>query len=321
MTHDRQLCHAASRVASYDSPVPHAPTALIIGCGYLGRVLARSLLGDGYTVFGTTRGRHTQQLAELGVRPLIVSVTQPVTYAALTPALDAPHLEVFYLVPPGKPTDHPTPRQTVLGGVAHMAKQLRRADVRRAVLASSTAVYGYRDGRTVDADTPPLAVNERASLLLEGEGLWRDAGERFRVVRLAGLYGPGRVIGLNAVKAGHPIAGNPNALLNLIHVDDAAALLRAVAGSDEAGGVELGCDGHPPPRRDYYGYLAELLGASPPMVLDAQTAAAMGIDVSRLSRASSKALDHIVTSRRTGWAPRYSSYRQGVPAAIAASRI
>jgi nucleoside-diphosphate-sugar epimerase len=295
-----------------------AGDALIIGCGYLGRVLARLLQGHGVRVSGTCRTmERAAELAALGVRPLVVSVTQPVTFAALRPALEAAALDVFYLVPPGRPGASPSPRQVVLGGVAHLVRQLRHARVRRAILTSSTAVYGNTGGERVDADSPAEPHDERGKLLLQGEGLWLDASERHHVVRLAGLYGPGRVIGLRAVRQGAPLVGNPEALLNLIHVDDAAALLLATATSPAAGRVEVGCDGHPVPRIAYYTHLATRLGIPPPSTLDDATAGVtLGLDTARLRLASSKALDNILTCRRTGWTPRYGNYRAGLDACL-----
>jgi len=204
---------------------------------------------------------------------------------------------------------------------AHIVKQLRHASVRRAVLVSSTAVYAQRGGEQVDADSPAEPHDERGKLLRAGEELWLDAGPSYHVVRLAGLYGPGRVIGLAGVRDGNPIVGDPDALLNLIHVDDAAALLLAVTTAPAPGRIELGCDGHPIPRRAYYTHLATELGVAAPAILDAETAArTLGLSAHRLRNASSKALDNRPTCRRTGWSPRYASFKQGVAAAIAASR-
>lgn len=305
-------------------PDPIAPSAhaLIVGCGYLGRVLARQLIAAQYVVFGTTRSdRKAADLAGLGVRPMIVQVTSPVTFAALRPALEVPALDVYYMVPPGRPDSDPSPRKVVIGGIAHMVKQLRHAQVRRAVLVSSTAVYAQRGGQRVDAESPAEPRDERCRLLLQGEQLWMDAGERYHVARLAGLYGPGRVIGLAGVQQGSPLVGDPAALLNLIHVEDAASLLRAITQAEQPGRIELGCDGHPIPRQDYYTHLARLIGVDPPVHLDTQSAAAsLGLNALRLRNASSKALDNIPTCRRTGWTPRYPTYKLGVEAAIAASR-
>lgn len=295
-----------------------SPAALIVGCGYVGRRLAGRLIERGVTVFGTSRSaERAAQLAELGVRPLIVSVTQPVTFAALTPALEQPALDVYYLVPPGRPDSSPSPRQVVLGGVAHMVRQMRRANVRRAVLASSTAVYGQRDGRRVDADTTPQPVDERAKFLLEGERLWREASGKHFVVRFAGLYGPGRIIGMTGLRHGGPLLGDPHALLNVIHVDDAVELLLAVMTADAPNPVELGCDGRPIQRIDYYRHLATRLGLPAPMPASNEDAALLGVNPARLSQASSKALDNIPTCRRTGWSPRYPNFRDGLEAALA----
>lgn len=293
-------------------------TALIVGCGYLGRALARRLLERGTTVYGTTRGPDTAaRLAEQGIRPMMVSITQPITHAALRPALEVEALDVYYMIPPGRSGNSPSPRQVILGGIAHMVRTLRHAHVHRALLVSSTAVYGQSDGRHVDADTPPEPNDPRGKLLLEGERLWLAAGDAYRVVRLAGLYGPGRVIGVEAVRDRAPLLGDPHALLNLIHVDDAAALLEAMTTCDTAGTVELGCDGNPVPRIDYYTYLARRLGVPAPEPMEAAIAAIhFGLDAARLRRASSKALDNIPTCRRTGWTPQYPNYRAGLDACL-----
>jgi len=63
-------------------------TSLIIGCGYLGTRIATRLLDRDQTVYGTTtRSSGTAPLAKIGVRPLILSVTQPLTLAAMRPAI------------------------------------------------------------------------------------------------------------------------------------------------------------------------------------------------------------------------------------------
>lgn len=298
-----------------------ADAALIVGCGYLGKRLASALVAKGRTVYAATRDQaKTSALAALGVRPLILSVTQPVTYASLTPALRAASLDVYYLIPPGRAAGSPTPRQVVLGGVAHMVKALRQANVRRAVLVSSSAVYGQADGARVDADTQPHANNERAELLLKGEALWLEAGLNYTVLRLAGLYGPGRVVGIQAVRDGAPLVGNPHAMLNLIHADDAVSLMLAMSDAPVQSRIELGCDGHPTPRVAYYRYLARKLGVPPPEPLDDLTAAArFGLSAKRLARSSNKALDNAPTRRRTGWTPIYPDYRAGLDAIFTAA--
>ena len=310
-----------------------------MGCGYLGRAVARRLLERGQRVHGTVRQRSdAEALRRMGVSPVMLEVTKPLSFPALAPALQAEALDVYYLVPPGRSGGVPTPRQVILGGIAHITRQLRQAAVRRGVLVSSTAVYGDTSGGRVDADTTPHPNSERGRLLLEGENLWRqqdETGDRWGVVRLAGLYGPGRIVGQKAVREGSPLVGDPEALLNLIHVDDAADLLIATMIADrvgETGGdtgkgleetgdgeeqrpaaVELGADGHPVTRMEYYTELAHRLGAPPPRVIeDPWELRQLGLSPERLRQSSSKACDPMPTCRRTGWSPRYATFKQGL---------
>jgi len=298
-----------------------ADAALIIGCGYLGRALAQALVERGQTVYGTCRHpERAEQLAGLGVRPMLLSVTQPVTFAAITPALRHASLDVIYLVPPGRSGKEPGPREVVRNGIANTLRCLRQAPVRRAILASSTAVYGGKNNQRVDADTLPDPTQPRGQLLLEGEQLWLDATHDTRVVRLAGLYGPGRVIGQSMIQQQAPIVGDPDSKLNLIHRDDAAALILAMLTTASASRVELGCDDKPVKRIDYYSHLAERLNLPAPTVMDEQQAMdELNINPSRLRRAGSKTCRNKPTCKRTGWRPAYPSFREGLDHAMGRS--
>lgn len=291
-------------------------TSLIVGCGYLGRRLAVRLLEQGRTVYGTVRSsRSAKALTDLGVRPLFLSVTELITTASLHGLRSIEGLEVFYMIPPGRPGGSPSPREVLLDGLANVLATLQGGSIRRAVMVSSTGVYAPEAGATVSADTPTeidAVSNPRAKLLLESERLWQRAGLPGTIVRLAGLYGPGRVVGLSAVREGQPLAGDPDGLLNLIHVDDAAELLMVVMGMQTPSAIELGCDDTPTPRRAYYQHLAELAGVDPPRLLTDADAVAMGIDPAALRSSASKACSNGPTCSRTGWRPRYPSFREGL---------
>jgi len=291
-----------------------ARDALIIGCGYLGVALAHKLIRQGVTVSGTTRGTaRASELSESGVQPLILDVTQPLTFAAMRKALESDLLDVYYLIPPGRAWAGELHDDPALRGVANILAALDNAWVHRAVLASSTAVYGQTGGDRVDAETTPQPADDRAKRLLHIERLWLEAGPAYRVVRLAGLYGRDRIVGLGSVRRGHPLVGDPYAMLNLLHVDDAAELLPALARCDRARQVELASDGSPVPRIEYYQDLAKRVGVPPPRLIDDETAALeLGLNLDRLRRVSSKRCDPAPTSRRTGWQPRYRHFRDGL---------
>lgn len=289
------------------SDTEHAlsPRALIVGCGYLGLCLARRLQQAGIAVFGTTRSAaRASALRGSMVEPLLVDLLGNEGCAGLRPVLGS-YLDVFYLVPPGRGPD----AQRMVGeGLPRFIRALEGADIGRAVLVSSSAVYGDRGGAVVDADTPAAAADERGRVLLEAERIWLQCPLPAGVLRLAGIYGPGRVIGLQGICAGAPIGGDLDAFLNLIHVEDAAELLLRMAGSAGAASIELGCDGAPVTRAEYYGWLAARLG------LPAPTAAVQDGGGTTLRRrgAGSRRCDNAVTCRRTGWRPHYPDFRAGL---------
>ena len=104
-------------------------------------------------------------------------------------------------------------------------------------------------------------------MLVRGAALVAHArGRDALVLRLAGLYGPGRLPRSADVTAGRPIARSPDAYLNLIHVEDAAAAVVAAAAlGPVTGGRASVSDGHPPTRGEYAGWLATQLGVPRPV--------------------------------------------------------
>jgi nucleoside-diphosphate-sugar epimerase len=298
-------------------------TSLIVGCGFLGTRIAKRLIERGDVVYATSMTQQgARRLAPLQVRPLIVDVMSPLTLSALRNIGGSEPIDAYYLVPPGGRKQHRAPRDVAIDGMNNLLRAIGVLPVRRAVLASTTAVFDHSGDQTIDADTPADPQSPRARLLYEGEQQWLAAGEQFHVVRLAGLYGPGRVVGERALRDSAPMVGRPDALINLIHVDDAADLLVAVAQSDAAARIELGCDGHPVERLDYYRYLAKLTGLSEPIVLDDEQAQAiLGVSAERLKRTASKRCGNEPTCRRTGWSPRYVDYRAGLDHALGSATI
>ncbi|MFV0446531.1 MAG: hypothetical protein ACK5Q5_23415 [Planctomycetaceae bacterium] len=86
------------------------------------------------------------------------------------------------------------------------------------------------------------------------------------ILRLSGIYGPGRVLTrVESLRSGTPLAGSPAAWLNLIHVDDAAAAVMAVADCTAPESLYLVSDDCPVTRGEYYSELARLTDSPPPV--------------------------------------------------------
>jgi nucleoside-diphosphate-sugar epimerase len=282
---------------------------LILGCGYLGRVLARQWLAAGQTVYGTTRSpARAAELDRLGVRPVLWDVTRPETDAHLPAART-----VVWCVAPGRGDDDPS--AVAVAGLDRLLEHWAPAAGPAVWLhVGSTSVYGQTDGSWVDEGdrAEPLTAAGRRALeaeqVLVAAARGRLAGLRWVTLRFAGLYGPGRIIGEKAMRAGEPLIGNPETWLNLVHVEDGAAAVRAADRLDDASPVVNVCDDEPLRRRDYYQLAANTLGLPPPRF----AAPAGGPEPDRRVRNS-------LLKEGLGVTLNFPSVRQGLPAAISAA--
>ena len=249
--------HAADQEPA---PIRPRPVRLVVGCGYLGERVARCWAAAGDRVLAVTRrSARAAELSAGGLEGIIADVTaQNTGWIESLPPLDT----VFWSVGFDR-SAAATPRDVHVVGLGRLLDTL--ASRPRVILSSSTGVWGDEDGRLVTEDTPAHPTREAGRVLLSAEALLREHRLGPGVaLRFAGLYGPGRLPRLDDLRAGRPIAADPDSWLNLIHVDDAAAVVCRVADAPAPAALYVVSDGRPILRRDWYGRLAELTGSPAP---------------------------------------------------------
>jgi nucleoside-diphosphate-sugar epimerase len=236
---------------------------LIVGCGYLGRRVAQLWLDAGHKVSALTRSSETAaQFSDAGIHPILGDVTRPDTLGAL-PAADVLLFAVGYDRSAG-----PSQREVYVQGLQSTLAALH-GRVGRVLYVSSTSVYGQTDGSWVDEESVTEPQTESGCICLEAERLLNNwaasTGMSRLILRLAGIYGPKRLLArIEGLRRGEPLAGRPDAWLNLIHVDDAAHVAAAYSQTSHTG-VILVCDDQPVMRVEFYSHLARLLGAPAPV--------------------------------------------------------
>jgi nucleoside-diphosphate-sugar epimerase len=237
---------------------------LVGGCGWLGTALARALVARGDRVTGIRRDpARAAALASLGVTPLAVDLAAPgaaerlpaadVVVACQSAAADTP--EAY--------------RSAYLVATGALLEAARHGGARAFVYTGSTGVFGQRDGSDVDEATPPAPASPSAQVLLEAERLVLGAqgapGYPGQVVRLSGLYGPGRSGTIDRVRQGALALGpGDDAFMNFCHLDDAVAFVLAALDRGQAGATWHGSDAAPPRRREVVAWMAARLGLEPP---------------------------------------------------------
>lgn len=236
-----------------------SPSRLIVGCGYLGSLVAARWLAAGSRVYAVTRSAaRAGGLAAQGIEPIVADVTRPETIH------DLPDVATLFWAVGFDRASGSSHHDVHVAGLARVLDTLPGHP--RPILSSSTGVWGDEHGGVVDEKTPTNPSRDAGRVLLEAERLLH--GHRLGpgvALRFAGLYGPGRLPRLADLEAGRPLAADPDSWLNLIHVDDAANIVCEIAASATPASLYVVSDGHPVRRRDWYGNIAQCIGCPPPV--------------------------------------------------------
>jgi nucleoside-diphosphate-sugar epimerase len=277
-------------------------TLLSFGHGYSARALARRLLPQGWTIYGTTRDdSKINALHDEGIHP----IRWP--DGKVRAALDrASHILIS--AAPGADGD------PIL---AEMADDIAAAAPRLtwAGYLSTTGVYGDHGGEWVDETTPLTPTTARGKARVAAENQWQAIpGLPLHIFRLAGIYGPGRGP-FEKVKSGTARRiVKPGQVFSRIHVKDIAQVLEASITHPNPGAVYNVCDDDPAPPQDVIAHAAELLGLPLPPEVPFDSA-----DLSPMARsfyAESKRVRNDRIKRDLGVDLIYPGYREGLSALL-----
>jgi nucleoside-diphosphate-sugar epimerase len=195
--------------------------------------------------------------------------------------------------------------------------------LRSIVYLSTVGVYGNYDGAWVNETTAPKTTTTRGRARLAAEAAWQSLGERtgksVAVLRLAGIYGPGRNALVQLTDGTAKCIVKPGQVFNRIHVADIAQVIDC-AFARRASGLFNVSDDEPAPPQDVVRFAADLLGLpAPPDIPFAEAvkdlspmAASFYADCRRAGNERIK--------RELGIALRFPTYREGLRALAAAGK-
>jgi nucleoside-diphosphate-sugar epimerase len=245
-------------------------TKLIFGCGYLGERVAKRWRHAGHDVVVVTRSADkAREFERDGFSTMVADVTRPETLANL-PTANTVLFAVGYDRSAG--AGGPSIEEVYANGVKNVLAALP-PETGRFIYISTTGVYGAANGEWIDEATPPDPRRDggRASLAAEQILASHPLGARVVILRLAGLYGPGRIPFIDKLRAGEPIPAPVSGYLNLIHVDDAATLVMAaekLTPLEQPPRVYCVSDGHPVERGEYYSEIARQISMPAPRFVE-----------------------------------------------------
>jgi nucleoside-diphosphate-sugar epimerase len=292
------------------------------GAGAVGTRLIRQLVDRGHQVTATTRDPAKRAgLEDLGAHAVVVdgldsaAVGEAVATAApdavvhqmtaLSGTLDPKHFDRSFAVTNRLRTE----------GLDHLVAAAEASGVRQVVAQSFTGWPNVRSGSWVKDEEdpldpePPKAQRESLAAIRYLEETVQKADGT--VLRYGGFYGDATDAMVPLIrKRKFPLVGAGTGYMSWVHLDDAASATVLVL-EQEVRGVFNIVDDEPAPVSEWLPYLAECLGAKPPLHVPTWVARLVAGDVAVSMSTRTRGSSNARAKRELGWELRWPSWRQG----------
>lgn len=276
------------------------PRALIAGCGYLGRAIADLLIADGWEIEGwTVSPESARELSASGHSASSVDISNEKSVAA-----HKSHFDVVIHSASTRGGGVENYRSVYLRGADNLLENFPNAQF---LFVSSTSVYAQTSGEWVTEESPAEPKHETGKILRESEDL---IGENNGIIiRLGGLYGPGRSALLRKFLSGEAkIDPDGDRFMNQIHRDDAAEAIRFLIKRGKSGAQAYNLvDNQPVLLSECYRWLATTLNRPLP---------APGKSLSKRKRGDSNKRVSNEKLRSLGWNPMYPTFAEGMAKSV-----
>lgn len=238
----------------------------ILGCGWLGLPLAESLYKKEYAIKGsTTTVAKKADLEAVGIKHYAIALETDLVQNTIPNFLDGSDILIIAIPPKlrGKNKDYSDAnKNSFVKKIQNLLPFIEKSTVSKLLFVSSTAVYGEANA-IVDEDSIANPVTESGKQLLEIENLLlANTNLQTTIVRFGGLIGPDR----NPARflAGKENVPNPDAAINLIHLDDCIGIIESIISQNFWNTVINAVAPQHPSRKEYYTQKAIEAGLVPP---------------------------------------------------------
>jgi len=293
---------------------------VILGCGYVGSAVAHQALDAGLKVVAVSRNEQKlEHLRQRGAETVVADLDSTGWYERVTG--EAKLVLNCVSSAGGGLTGYQRSYVDGQRAVVEWARQ-RKPGPERCIFTGATSVYPQTGKADVDENASTDGCGDNGRLLLESEAILREGAAVFSqatVLRLAGIYGPGRHYLLDAVREGRKVmSGQGDYLVNLIHRDDIckAIWLAFMHGPEEPFRIYNIADGNPATRQEMTRWLAEQAGAEPPR-FDPDAA---GERAQRRANSRGELPDRRIVADKAreelGWSPHFPTYQDGFRAIL-----
>ena len=281
---------------------------LVCGMGYLGTRVARQALDRGMRVTALTRSEEkAEALRKEGYEMIVADLVQQLWYANVSGPVDF----ILNAVSAGGGGVPGYVRAYIEG--MHSLLHFCSEDFNgRLIYTSSTGVYPFTDGEVVEEETPFKAQSETSEILKAAEEMLELSGPPdWKILRLAGIYGPGRHYLLNQVLSGEPeLAGEGGNYLNLIRVEDICSAIWKLWSSEASvlNTIYNVADDQPALKSEVVEWLASKTGQPMPSFNPEKSIRQRHLPNGKLPH---RIISNAKLKAATGWQPAFPTFREG----------
>ena len=217
----------------------------IIGCGWLGLPLAKLLLKKKYSIKGSTTSKEKLPILQNHkISPYLIEINE----SEIKGDIDSFIMDLDILIVNIPPKIKSIPKSKYSKKIESLNNLIKTNSVKKILFISSTSVYGSDQGK-IDSNTVPKPNSKSGLEILKSEKIL-SKNENCTVIRFGGLIGKNR----------HPVYSlskktkvlNPEAPINLIHLEDCIQIIYSIIKKDKWGETYLGVSPYHPKRINYY---------------------------------------------------------------------
>jgi nucleoside-diphosphate-sugar epimerase len=246
------------------SAMPENSPVMIIGCGNIGKRLAKKLLAQKIDVTGIVSSEASRSECQQKNIPCEI-----LDLDNLQHHVDLTGHRIIYLAPPPRSGKKDT-------RIEHFLNASKQHPPEKFVLISTTGVYGDCQGAWIDEATPLNPTADRAHRRSDAEQQVQRYCDLHRIplviLRVAGIYGPGK-LPVERIKSGQPIVNEEDSpFTNRIHADDLVAICEKALMNLNIAGIYNVTDGHPGTMYEYFNAVAAALDLPAPPAIPLEQA-------------------------------------------------
>lgn len=202
----------------------------ILGCGWLGLPLAKSLMQQGFSVKGsTTSTEKLDDLRLLGISPFLIDISLDINIVEFLKT------DVLIIAITNKNVDD----------FKNLIFKIEKSPVKKVIFISTTSVYPRMNKVMIEEsetlDTPHKQIEDE---------FVSNVNFKTTIIRFAGLFGGDRHPA-NWFRKGRKIP-QPNGFVNMIHREDCITIIQQIIKKDLFGDIFNACANHHPTRREFY---------------------------------------------------------------------